>query len=71
MKSKTYDVLKMLGQIVLPALLTFIGVCGKELRWTNIDIIMKIGTAFITMWNSIIVIWNANYKSTVQENKEA
>ena len=64
--NKLYDILKVFGQIILPAILTFIGVCGKELGWANIDVIMKIGSAFITMWNAIIVIWNTEYKKSLE-----
>lgn len=63
-----YDILKACGQIIFPSILTFIGVCGNELGWTNIETILKIGTGFITMWNAIIVIWNKNYyKEKVEE----
>lgn len=66
MPNSVYDFLKAMGQVILPAVLTFVGVVGKELGMTNIESFMKIGTAFITMWNTVIVIWNSQYK--VQEN---
>ena len=66
---KFYDVLKAIGQVVLPAVLTFFGVLGNTLGWPFTDIVIKIGGAFITMWNSIIVIWNAEWKKQ-QELKE-
>ena len=59
--NNAYDWLKAIGQVILPAVLTFIGVAGTELGWQRIDIIMNIGTAFITMYNSIIIIWNKQY----------
>lgn len=59
--NNAYDWLKAIGQVILPAVLTFVGVAGTELGWQRIDIIMKIGTAFITMYNSIIIIWNKQY----------
>lgn len=59
---KFYDVLKALGQVVFPAVLTFIGTCGATLGWQYTDLIIKIGTAFITMWNAVIVVWNAEWK---------
>lgn len=63
-----YDILKALGQIVFPAILTFVGVCGNSLGWEATDLVIKIGTAFITMWNTIIVVWSAEWKK--QQNKE-
>lgn len=69
MKSKIYDVLKVIGQVILPSVLTFIGVIGNELGWQNIESILKIGTGFIAMWNSIIVVWNGNYYKTLQEEQ--
>jgi len=60
-ENRLYDWLKAIGQIILPNVLTFIGVCGESLGWTNIELILKIGTAFIAMWNAIIVIWNKQY----------
>lgn len=60
--NRFYDVLKALGQVVFPAVLTFIGVLGNTLGWPFTELVIKIGTAFITMWNSVIVIWNAEWK---------
>lgn len=66
-----YDILKAFGQIIFPSILTFIGVLGNELGWTNTETILKIGAGFITMWNSIIIIWNRNYyKKQVEELTE-
>jgi len=56
-----YDICKALGQIIFPAILTFIGVIGAELGWDCTELIMKIGAGFIAMWNSIIVVWNKEY----------
>ena len=60
-ENRLYDWLKAIGQVILPNVLTFIGVCGESLGWDNIELILKIGTAFIAMWNAIIVIWNKQY----------
>ena len=60
-ENRLYDWLKAFGQIIFPNVLTFIGICGESLGWTNIELILKIGTAFIAMWNAIIVIWNKQY----------
>lgn len=56
-----YEICKACGQVIFPCILTFVGVCGTELGWDNIETIMKLGTGFITMWNGIIVVWNKEY----------
>lgn len=65
-----YDILKACGQIIFPAILTFMGVIGTELGWEYNEIAMKIGTAFITMWNGIIIIWNKEYYKQKAESLE-
>lgn len=73
--NKLYDWLKVIGQVILPSILTFLGVIGKELNWEYVETMMKIGTAFITMYNSIIIAWNKQYYKdlsieVIDENKE-
>ena len=62
LNNKIYDLLKAIGQIILPAVLTFFAVCGNTLNWEYTELVVKIGTAFITMWNSIIVVWNHEWQ---------
>lgn len=57
----TYDHLKIIGQVILPALITCFVTVGKELNIPNLDSIHVILTALLTCYNSIIVVWNANY----------
>lgn len=42
MSNKTYDVLKLCIQIVLPAVITCIGVIGKSVGWEQTEITMTI-----------------------------
>lgn len=57
----TYDILKAIGQIILPALITCAVTIMKELNVPNLDSIHIIMTAMLTCYNSIIVVWNSNY----------
>lgn len=67
----TYDILKVIGQVVLPAVITCAVTIMKELNVPNIDSIHIIMTALLTCYNSVIVVWNSNYyKNLAQKNKE-
>ena len=61
MKNKTYDFLKRLVQVILPAILTFIGVVMSTLDFKYTEIVLTIGTAFITMLGTILGISNSKY----------
>ena len=61
MSNKTYNRLKYIVQIILPALATFVGVLGMALDWTRIDVVITIMTATITMLGAILRISNYNY----------
>lgn len=67
----TYDHLKLIGQVILPALITCAVTIMKELNVPNLDSIHIILTALLTCYNSIIVCWNSNYyKKLAQSNDE-
>ena len=59
MSNKTYDVLKYIAQVFLPALTVFVGVVLKCFNYANTDIVM---TAFDAFLGSVLMISNANYK---------
>ncbi len=64
-----YDVLKTIGQVILPALITCAVTVMKELQIPNIDSIHIILTALLTCYNSCIVVWNSNYyKNLANQN---
>jgi len=56
-----YDVLKTLGQIVIPSIITCVNSILIAIGCENADVINTILIALLTCYNSIIVIWNANY----------
>ena len=65
----TYDILKVIGQIILPALITCAVTIMKELNVPNLDSIHIILTAILTCYNSIIVVWNSNYYKQLAHGK--
>lgn len=62
MQNKTFDVLKNVALIVIPALATFIGVVGKALEWPNTDITVIIVTAVGTFLGAVLGVSNRTYK---------
>lgn len=54
MKDKTYDKLKFVALIILPALTTFVGVTLEALNMDHSGIVVTIMTAFCTMLGTII-----------------
>lgn len=62
MKNKTYDVLKWIAIVFLPALTTFLGIVLNSFNVQSTDIILTIMTAFATFLGTILGISNINYK---------
>ena len=67
MSNQTYDLLKWITLIFLPALITFAGVVMKTLNFGYTDIILTIATAFQTFLGAIIGVSNYNYKNKEQK----
>ena len=63
MDDKTYDRLKYIVQIILPAIATFIGVLGLALDFPSTDLIVTITTAVITLLGTVLGISSYNYES--------
>ena len=61
LSNKTYDFLKNLVIRVLPAILTFAGVVMTTLNFEYTEIVLTIGTAFITMLGTILGISTNRY----------
>lgn len=61
MSNKTYDILKWIAQIFLPALTVFVGVVLKCFEVPNTDIVITIMTAFDAFLGAILGISSANY----------
>nr|MBO1341904.1 phage holin [Enterococcus sp. 665A] len=61
MDNKTYEILKTIGMIVLPALATFIGTVGKAFNWVYTDITVIVITALATFIGTILGVSSHNY----------
>lgn len=61
MSNKTYDVLKRIVQIALPAILTCFGVIGTTLGLSYTEDAITIGTAITTCLGTCLEISSHNY----------
>lgn len=62
MSNKTYDIIKIIALIVLPALTTFVGVTLEALNVNCSGVVVTIMTAFDVMLGSIIEKVSSMYK---------
>lgn len=62
MTNKTYDIIKVIALIVLPAITTFVGVTLEALNVECTGVVVTIMTAFDAMLGSIIEKLSAMYK---------
>ena len=62
MQNKTFDILKNIALIVIPALTTFIGVVGKAVEWQYTDITVVIVAAVGTFLGTVLGVSNRTYK---------
>ena len=61
MSNKTYDILKYIAQIFIPALTVFIGVVLQCFNVAYTDIVVTIMTAFDAFLGAILKISSDNY----------
>lgn len=64
MNEKTYDILKWIAQIFLPAFTTFLGVVLKCLNVPYTDVILTILVAFDTFLGTVLGISSNRYYNT-------
>lgn len=69
MKNKTYDIIKIIALIVLPALTTFVGVTLEALDVSCSGVVVTIMTAFDVMLGTIIEKLSATYKKTFMDEE--
>lgn len=69
-KNKTYDILKWLVMIVLPAMITFYGVLGATLKIPYTQEVLTIASAFVTMLGTIIGVSTVKYNKLSEEKNE-
>ncbi|WP_427814277.1 phage holin [Enterococcus sp. 22-H-5-01] len=68
MQNTTFDKLKWIAIIVIPALATFVGVVGKATNWQYTDLTVIVITAIGTFLGTILGVTNRSY--TQMNNKE-
>ena len=66
MSNKTYDIIKVIALIVLPAVTTFVGVTLESLNVSCSGVVVTIMTAFDVMLGSIIEKLSSMYKKKNQ-----
>lgn len=62
MDNKTYDILKHVVSIVLPALVALIGTIGESVGWPQTELTMTIISAVTVFLGTTLGISNAQYR---------
>ena len=68
LSNKIYDWAKVIGQLLLPAIMTFVSDVCNALSY-NAEVVTKIFASFIVLYNVFIVAWNKVYHD--QQNEQA
>lgn len=66
MSNKTYDIIKIIALIILPALTTFVGVTLEALDVSCTGVVVTIMTAFDAMVGGIIEKLSSMYKKKTE-----
>ena len=61
LKNETYDILKWIVQILMPAVITLIGTVGLALSWVYTDLAMTMLGAFTVFLGSILGVSSYSY----------
>lgn len=67
--NKTYDILKWVAQIFLPALTVFVGVVLNCFQIECTDVVVTIMTAFDAFLGAILGVSTAKYNKAVGDNE--
>lgn len=62
MNNKTYDILKWIVLIVMPAFAVFVGVVGHELGWIHTDTFVIILNAFTAFFGVSLGFSNKSFR---------
>ncbi len=63
MKNTTYDKLKWMAIIVIPAIATFVGTVGVATGWQQTDLAVTTITAVGVLLGSVLGVSNQKYKN--------
>lgn len=66
--NKTYDVLKFVALVVLPAVTVFVGATLEAINFAYCGAVVTIMTAFDTMLGSIVGKLNSDYRNEVEND---
>lgn len=66
-KNGTYDNLKWVVQVFLPAFIALVGVVGQSLAWEHTEITMTLLGAFTGFMGTLLGISNIQYKKEENE----
>lgn len=69
MSNKTYDIIKAIGLIILPALTTFVGITLEAVNYEHTVAVVTIMTAFDAMVGGIIEKLSSMYKKKIEEGE--
>lgn len=67
LSNSTYDILKWLVLVVVPALTTFYTVCDKTFGWGYAEIVATISAGFCACVGAIIGVSTAQYNKNKDE----
>lgn len=67
LNDKTYNVIKWVVLIVLPALSTLVGVLGKAYGWENTDLVVVTLTAVTAFFGTITGFSTVSYNKQKEE----
>lgn len=65
LSNETYDILKWIIAIVLPALILLVATVGDVVAWQSADTVVQIMTAVNTFLGSIFMISSHNYNKEI------
>lgn len=68
--NRTYDSLKWVNAILIPALITLITAIGKTLEWKYVLVVVAICNAVNAFLGSILGVSNYRYKNNIPDSME-
>ena len=68
--NKTYDVLKYVALIFIPALVTFVTTAGTELGYPHTEMLTVLISAFGTFLGALLVVSSNSYNKGVDDGQE-
>ena len=68
--NKTYDILKYVALIFIPALVTFVTTAGAELGYPHTETLTVLISAFGTFLGALLVVSSNSYNKGVDDGQE-